>query len=62
MTASVCTVLGLGCSRMRRAEHQGIAYLALTVLGFDGMKRLSQTLLRPRRAMTYTEMKSGMQR
>ena len=45
------------------AEHQGIAYLALTVLGFDGMKRLGETLLRPNRAMTYTEMmNSGTQR
>ena len=45
------------------AEHQRITYVGLMVLGIDGMKRLGETLLRPRRAMTYTErMNSGMQR
>ena len=29
------------------------------VLGVDGMRRLGETLLRPRRAMTYTEMMNG---
>ena len=44
-------------------EHQRITYAAMLVLGIDGMKRLGETLLRPRRAMTYTErMNSGMQR
>ena len=44
-------------------EHQRITYAAMLVLGIDGMKRLGEALLRPRRAMTYTErMNSGMQR
>ena len=44
-------------------EHQCITYVGLMVLGIDGMRRLGETLLRPRRAMTYTEMmNSGMQR
>jgi hypothetical protein len=44
------------------SEHQRITYAAMLVLGIDGMKRLGETLLRPRRAMTYTErMNSGMQ-
>ena len=43
-------------------EHQRITYVALMVLGVDGMGRLGETLLQPRRAMTYTEMmNSGMQ-
>ena len=43
-------------------EHQRITYAAMLVLGIDGMKRLGETLQRPRRAMTYTEMmNSGMQ-
>ena len=43
-------------------EHQRITYMALMVLGVDGMRRLGETLLRPRRAMTYTEMmNSGIQ-
>ena len=43
-------------------DHQRITYAAMLVLGIDGMKRLGETLLRPRRAMTYTEMmNSGMQ-
>ena len=45
------------------AEHQRITYAAMLVLGINGMKRLGEALLRPRRAMTYTErMNSGMQR
>ena len=45
------------------SEHQRITYVALMVLGIDGMKRLGETLLRPRRAMTYMEiMNIGMQR
>ena len=45
------------------AEHQRISCVALLVLGIDGMRRLGETLLCPRRAMTYTEMmNSGMQR
>ena len=45
------------------SEHQRITYVELMVLGIDGMKRLGETLMRPRRAMTYTErMNSGMQR
>ena len=45
------------------SEHQRITYVALMVLGIDGMNRLGETLLSPRRAMTYTErMNSGMQR
>ena len=58
--------------RLRRAgvfneeewsQHQAISYTALLVLGIDGMKRLGETLLRPRRAMTYTEMMNeGAQR
>ena len=45
------------------SEHQRITYVALMVLGIDGMKRLGETLLRQLRAMTYTErMNSGMQR
>ena len=45
------------------SEHQRITYVAMLVLGIDGMRRLGETLLRPRRAMTYTEMmNSGMQR
>ena len=52
--------------RLHRAgwftEHQRITYAALMLLGVDGMRRLGETLLRPRRAMTYTEMmNSGMQ-
>jgi len=44
------------------AEHQCITYVAMLVLGIDGMRRLGETLLRPRRAMTFTEMmNSGMQ-
>ena len=43
-------------------ERHRIIYVALMVLGVDGMRRLGETLLRPRRAMTYTEMmNSGMQ-
>lgn len=38
------------------SEHQLITYVGLMVLGIDGMQRLGETLLRPRRAMTYTEM------
>ena len=38
------------------SEHQRITYVALMVLGIDGMNRLGEVLLRPRRAMTYTEM------
>ena len=58
--------------RLRRAgvfteeewsQHQAISYTALMVLGIDGMRRLGETLLRPRRAMTYTEMMNeGAQR
>ena len=45
------------------SEHQRITYVALIVLGIEGMKRLGETLMRPRRALTYTErMNSGMQR
>ena len=45
------------------AKHQRITYAAMLVLGINGMKRLGEALLRPRRAMTYTErMNSGMQR
>ena len=45
------------------AEHQRITYAAMLVLGVDGMRRLGEMLLLPRRAMTYTErMNSGMQR
>ena len=45
------------------SEHQRITYVALLVLGIDGMKRLGETLLLPHRAMTYTEMmNSGTQR
>ena len=45
------------------SEHQRITYVALMVLGIEGIKRLGETLMRPRRAMTYTErMNSGMQR
>ena len=52
-----------GFSEEEWSEHQRITYVALLVLGVDGMKRLGETLLRPRRAMTYTErMNSGMQR
>ena len=44
------------------AEHQRITYSALMVLGIDGMNRLGEVLLRPRRAMTYNEMmNSGIQ-
>ena len=43
-------------------EHQRITYVALMVLGIDGMNRLGEVLLRPRRAMTYNEMmNSGIQ-
>ena len=38
------------------SQHQAISYTGLIVLGLDGMKRLAETLLHPRRAMTYTEM------
>ena len=45
------------------AEHQAIIYTALMLLGIDGMRRLGETLLHPRRAMTYTEMMNrGVQR
>ena len=45
------------------SEHQRITYVALLVLGIDGMKRLGETLLLPHRAMTYTEMmNSGTRR
>ena len=45
------------------SEHQRITYVALMVLGIDGMKRLGEMLMCPRRAMTYTErMNSRMQR
>ena len=45
------------------SEYERITYVALMVLGIDGMKRLGETLMRPRRAMTYTErINSGMQR
>ena len=43
-------------------EHQRITYVALMVLGIDGMNRLGEVLLRLRRAMTYNEMmNSGIQ-
>ena len=44
------------------SEHQRITFVALMVLGIDGMNRLGEVLMRPRRAMTYTEMmNSGIQ-
>ena len=51
-----------GFSEEEWSEHQRITYAAMLVLGIDGMNRLGEVLLRPRRAMTYTEMmNSGIQ-
>ena len=44
------------------SQHQAISYTGLIVLGLEGMKRLGETLLRPRRGMTYTKiMNNGVQ-
>ena len=43
-------------------EHQAITMAALILLSVDGMQRLGEMLLHPRRSITYTEiMNSGMQ-
>ena len=55
-------LLSDGFTEEEWSEHQRITYVALMVLGIDGMNRLGEVLLRPRRAMTYNEMmNSGIQ-
>jgi hypothetical protein len=46
-------LLSDGFTEEEWSEHQRITYVALMVLGIDGMNRLGEVLLRPLRAMTY---------